>query len=340
VLCDVQRNAIRLIPNALYNLFPLFNTLTKQELVMHYGEQHKMTVTEYIEFLIENEFAFYCSHNELECFPPINVSEFHTPFPITNAIVELEDTDSAYVLHLLSELNEVDCPALEIRILQKIEITALETLLRQFNDPDINIVELHIVLPENNFDLDALQELFKRHLRLTSLIISNATENKRLTDFFFGNSTIVYTTRSVHIQTCCGNFHPDTFVINIPFFTESQNHNTCLHRKVAIDKEGNIKNCPSMSKSFGNISEVKLIDVIYNEEFTAKWNINKDQIKICQDCEFRHVCMDCRAYLEDPYDVYSKPLKCGYNPYTCEWEDWSTNPLKQGAMDYYNMKDL
>ncbi|NIG32274.1 grasp-with-spasm system SPASM domain peptide maturase, partial [Enterobacter sp. Ap-916] len=33
----------------------------------------------------------------------------------------------------------------------------------------------------------------------------------------------------------------------------------------------------------------------------------------------------------------SKPLKCGYNPYTGEWEEWSINPLKQKAIKYYGM---
>jgi hypothetical protein len=42
--------------------------------------------------------------------------------------------------------------------------------------------------------------------------------------------------------------------------------------------------------------------------------------------------------LENPEDILSKPLKCGYNPYTCEWEDWSTNPLKEKAIKYYNLE--
>lgn len=71
----------------------------------------------------------------------------------------------------------------------------------------------------------------------------------------------------------------------------------------------------------------------------VKFSIN-DQIHICKDCEFRHICTDCRAYIEDPDDIYSKPLKCGYNPYTGEWAEWSTNPLKQKAIQYYGMEEL
>ncbi|MEM8527245.1 MAG: hypothetical protein AAGG68_21570 [Bacteroidota bacterium] len=44
--------------------------------------------------------------------------------------------------------------------------------------------------------------------------------------------------------------------------------------------------------------------------------------------------------MEDLEDIYSKPLKCGYNPYTGEWAEWSTNPLKQKAIAYYGMEEL
>ena len=59
-----------------------------------------------------------------------------------------------------------------------------------------------------------------------------------------------------------------------------------------------------------------------------------------KDCEFRYICTDCRAYVEDPEDILSKPLKCGYNPYTGEWSEWSTNPLKQKAIDFYGMREM
>ena len=75
-------------------------------------------------------------------------------------------------------------------------------------------------------------------------------------------------------------------------------------------------------------------------DFKKYWFINKDQIAVCKDCEFRYICTDCRAYIENPEDMYSKPLKCAYNPYTSEWEEWSTNPLKQKAIEHYGMKEM
>ena len=74
-----------------------------------------------------------------------------------------------------------------------------------------------------------------------------------------------------------------------------------------------------MLESFGNIGQSTLKEVIDNPEFRKMWGITKDQISICKDCEFRYVCSDCRAFLQKPEDKFSKPLKCGYDPYTATW---------------------
>ena len=77
-----------------------------------------------------------------------------------------------------------------------------------------------------------------------------------------------------------------------------------------------------MKDSFGNIRNTKLEDAYSQEKFKKYWNITKDKIKVCKDCEFRYICTDCRAYLADSKDNLSKPLKCGYNPYIGEWSEW------------------
>ncbi|GIV28548.1 MAG: hypothetical protein KatS3mg027_2362 [Bacteroidia bacterium] len=83
-----------------------------------------------------------------------------------------------------------------------------------------------------------------------------------------------------------------------------------------------------------------MTEVIKKKSFQKYWHIKKDEITVCKDCEFRHICTDCRAYLENPDDLYSKPLKCDYNPYTCQWEEWSTYPLKQKAIEFYDLREI
>jgi SPASM domain peptide maturase of grasp-with-spasm system len=130
------------------------------------------------------------------------------------------------------------------------------------------------------------------------------------------------------------------FSINLKTFSESLNYNSCLNRKISIDKEGNIKNCPSMQKNYGCITNTSLSEVIDIQDFRRVWSIKKDDINTCKGCEFRYVCTDCRAYIENPENENSKPLKCGYNPSTNEWEDWSRSPLKKIAISYYGLTEF
>ena len=75
-----------------------------------------------------------------------------------------------------------------------------------------------------------------------------------------------------------------------------------------------------MKHHYGHISDTELIDVVRKPEFRKWWYYKKDDIDVCQDCEFRHICTDCRAFIKDPDNILSQPAKCGYNPYIALWE--------------------
>lgn len=120
---------------------------------------------------------------------------------------------------------------------------------------------------------------------------------------------------SCRIDSCqdCGNIDKDS----IPFLTlqqyfEHKLFNGCLNRKISIDENGNIKNCPSMEKNWGNIKNTKLSEVCQNKEFLKFWNITNDQIEGCRNCELRYLCSGCRAYIKDPHNLYSMPIKCKF----------------------------
>ena len=131
---------------------------------------------------------------------------------------------------------------------------------------------------------------------------------------------IVYYADKVLAPENCGVVSTDYFCIGMKHFTESQHHNTCLNRKICIDANGDIKNCPAMAKSYGNIKDTTLEEAINKPGFKDLWYVCKDQIDVCKDCEFRHICTDCRCFIKDPGNIYSQPAKCTYNPYICLWE--------------------
>jgi hypothetical protein len=51
------------------------------------------------------------------------------------------------------------------------------------------------------------------------------------------------------------------------------------------------------------------------------WSIDKAQIPVCRDCEFRYGCFDCRALAyKQTGRLRSKPPTCTYDPYSGTWE--------------------
>ncbi len=95
-----------------------------------------------------------------------------------------------------------------------------------------------------------------------------------------------------------------------------------------------------MKESFGNIKDGVLLNLFKMKEFVKYWDITKDKISTCKSCEFRHICTDCRAYRQKTDDIYSKPIKCGYNPITNIWEDWSINALNKKAIKFYRFENI
>ena len=165
---------------------------------------------------------------------------------------------------------------------------------------------------------------FLSHGRVKEICVYSCPEeavvkyNESKSDDKFIN--LYYTDQRIDSSNHCGYIYPTNFVIHNLHFFESQKFNNCLNKKISIDINGNIMNCPSMKTKYGTLENTKLEDVIKKDDFTKIWSINKDSVEKCKDCEFRYVCSDCRAFTEDN-DLNKKPLHCKYNPYTAEWED-------------------
>jgi SPASM domain peptide maturase of grasp-with-spasm system len=231
----------------------------------------------------------------------------------------------------------LNCIVLQINIVRDLGIATIKKMLDTFNSKRIS--SLNIYHPYNKDISNEIEYILNSYLRINSFVLFNSPDDV-LTQYLNGNSIFLTVTSDLSSFKNCGNINIRNFSNNITFFSEAQKHNTCLNRKISVDTEGYIRNCPSMPEQYGNIKDTTLQEALQHPDFKKYWFVNKDQIDVCKDCEFRYICTDCRAYIENPDDMYSKPLKCGYNPYTCEWEEWSTNPLKQKAIDHFQLREI
>lgn len=100
---------------------------------------------------------------------------------------------------------------------------------------------------------------------------------------------------------------------------------SCLMGKITITDNGDVLPCIfSRSLAVGNVRETTLRGIVSGKKLETIWRSTKDNVLVCQDCEYRYVCFDCRPlseganqgrgnYLSAPYP------RCTYNPYTGEW---------------------
>ena len=338
-ICDLQRNRFHLIPNSLSSLFSKTNYINLSNLEVEYDSSNIKTLNEYIEFLLSEELAFYANTiDECNRFPKLDL-EWEYPALITNMIIDI-DNESNFDLEIIIKSCEiVNCRHLQLRYFKNVKISELSNLISFVNESNIICVEL-LIQSHKELNNKSIISFLKKNKKIKTIILCNCRKDIILfNQGGYGIGTILCTKQKLNNELHCGNFHFNYFTINIETFCEAQKYNTCLNRKISIDKNGNIKNCPSMINNFGQFSESNLKSAISNPEFTKYWYINKDSISKCKECEFRYICSDCRVYLDDPENIYSAPLKCGYNPSTMLWDNWQEDTSKNKIfLNYENLR--
>lgn len=341
VICDLQISKFHHIPSDMADVLDFLSEKSIDDCFLFYGRENIKLIKEYLAFIVDKNLGFISSSHIRELVP-LDLS-WDNYAPITNIIIEYnEETD--YSNEFVKAIIDNNLISVEVRIYNNIKYSFenLERFLKVFEDSTVQ--SIYIVVPYSSRVTRWFNKMVKKYVRLAKVILHSSPYDKTLTVF---NDTVklVFIKREINSCLSCGLIHPQYFATNIFNFTESKNFNSCLNRKLSISANGEIKNCPSMEKAYGNMKDDSLQDILQNIDFKRYWNLTKDNIKVCQDCEFRYVCTDCRAYTErthineEDIDI-SKPLKCGYDPYTGKWSEWSEHPFKQNAINFYGLQDL
>lgn len=334
IIQDLQRREIQFIPNDMFDFLIECNKKSISEIYKKY-KKYQNIIKEYIDFLIEKEYAFIGSHNDILLIQEL---DFYYEYPgdISNSIIELSAKNIKRLDNILDQLNELKCQSLQLVSYEsKLDMNSLEEIMIKFEGFTYLTNILIITKYQSDFEFEQLTLFCRKNLRISEIIIHSSPYEKE--ESFRNGSFVKFVKEKTLNGKSCGVINSTNFCLSENQLFESKCFNSCLNKKVGIDTEGNIRNCPNMKKSFGSIEDRSIKDVIHHKDFKKYWKITKDEIDTCKECEFRHICTDCRAFVEDPNNDYSKPLKCGYNPHTNKWEDWSKNPLKKKGLEYYGI---
>lgn len=337
LISDLQRNLSDLYPLELYDIIEELKNNSIEDILSQYDNESKEILQKYLDILVEKEYGFITDNDWDKSFPPISY-EYQDPSLISDLFIELSEISTLEKLKL--SVENLGVKYLVIYSKKDFTIEDFIQIDQTFDGSVLSGIE--IFSPYHNIiDKDFIHKLNKETFRIFNLVFYNCKMPPfKIKDEF--RFIVNFIKQDITISSC-GKVDLKYFNTNLPKVLEAVNHNSCLHKKIGIDIDGNIKNCPLMPESFGNIHHSILEEALAQNNFKKYWNLTKDKIEVCKDCEFRYVCTDCRAYTDRTHknkeglDI-SKPLKCGYDPYTGTWEDWSKNPLKQKAIQYYNKK--
>jgi SPASM domain peptide maturase of grasp-with-spasm system len=337
LVCDPARQALTFIPNGLYHIMTEWEGYTRAEVYAGFAADQHAVLDEYFALMETEEWIYWLQKEDEALFPSLQET-WDFPGHISNAIIDADATSQHDYASICTQLEALGCYAVQLRLFGVPDVLkVMQQFMETMEGRDIKSVEL-LCPYDAAMETGILEQYCSAYPRIKSILVFEAPRDQQVRvaeDNRFGNIWLAQQPLKGHQQ--CGIVAPLYFGNNLDFLMESMLYNTCLHRKISIDVQGFIRNCPSMPEHFGNIESTSLLQAMDKPGFKRYWNIAKEAISVCRDCEFRRVCTDCRAYLDNPKDNLSKPLKCGYNPYTCTWEDWSTHPLKQQAIAHYGL---
>lgn len=313
IICDLQKGDFEFVPNSLLKVVSDFEKRPLNIILNESSSKEKQIVYEYVEFLIEKEFAFFCEEDELRFFPELS-SKWDFPGEISNAIIDLDDNSIYDLQKTFLELENLGCQYVLIKSYSLQTINYFEDKIKYLEGSRISSVE--IVTPFiNDLGREELKKFIASNARVRTITFWGTGKNE---EEVLSNCIVYFSTKKITNSLCCGEITPKNFRVNIDAFFESKSYNSCLNRKISISTNGEIKNCPAMDLTFGNIDQNFLKEAVNDVKFRKFWGIRKSQIESCKKCEFRHICSDCRAFLS-PKDIYNKPKKCNYDPYTATW---------------------
>ncbi len=312
IIYDLQREDFDYIPLSLIEMLENYDGKTIADIINEYGSENKNTIIEYFNFLYEKEYIFF-SDLPKEQFPSYNES-FERPYNISNLILDISNETYKTIDSIYDQIEILGCEAILFRFFD-INITSehLLNLLEKFNDSSVRTIE--IIIPANfNVDLEAVTHEYGKISKI--IIYSSAKKSLKV----LTTHVLVVELEDALTESSKNIIDLRNFIICMKLFMESKNYNNFYYKKVYIDGIGQIRNAPELSTSFGNIQDIQLAEILINKDFKMFWDVKKDDIRSCKDCEYRYMCIDSRKLTYNNTEkIWEAEGTCPYNPYTNEW---------------------
>lgn len=152
-----------------------------------------------------------------------------------------------------------------------------DNLIKKLKKLDLNIGFILLLKYENNYKIEKILNLI------------NSTLNCKFVtyDFLLSDSS--------PIEEYMENLNIIPIVKMDEFFLKRK-FNSCLKGTLSITADGHITPCPGLRNyEIGHVD--KFLDIFKSNKLNDFWELSKEKIDGCKDCQFRYACNDCR-YIE------------------------------------------
>ena len=280
IICDVINGNYFQVPDILGSVLKVncSRNYSIGELKLHFNNQYNQGIDQYIHLFTEKEIGYITRNPE---FHGNLVLDYDTPGEVLNAIIEIEDPEEYFLEDILKELENLGCKEVEFRIYNTAGFEKCIEVLERFNESSYRSF-IVVVQFEDQINDQNLMEILNRNSKILEIFICESSGNKVPT-----NDRIKY----IRCNHSLGS-SVTSFIINLPFFAESQEYNASLNKKICISKKGYIKTYPSHLKDYGNVREQSIGHILKTTDISDVWLIPNNQIEICKDCKYRYICLN------------------------------------------------
>jgi SPASM domain peptide maturase of grasp-with-spasm system len=287
----------------------LFNALPPEDLDFY---------EPFIEDLITRDCLIPTDAGEVGYFEPMDTA-WQYPYKVSNAIIEYSGQSPFDLVEVLAKIEQLNCQAVEIRFSDAWDFSFYERLSKAIDGMIFRHIDMLIQYKTGQEEI-FLFELKHLHPAFFWVTQYNAPEDKMIKNALDKNAGLKRTRKQYSEIVNDHQVYPKNFYINKEFFTESIRHNPYFNGKIVVLQNGSVQNATNQARSFGYINDIDLHTLLKNDDFTSLWDVSKDHIKVCKECEFRNMCMDSRIPFQNVGNEWEYAEPCNYNPYTCEWD--------------------
>jgi SPASM domain peptide maturase of grasp-with-spasm system len=280
VLWNLSSGNFELIPNDLAELIPTLYHTRVLDIYERFGQDSKPILDSYFELITGQDYGFYSNTPATGMDDPgRHFEQWDFPSRVASAIFDFNCSHVDALKLAVCQLATIGCHTLQLRFFNSEPVEVVQDMIAYVSDlkafHGISIVcdMIAINLP----DQTALKLFMRQFPLITEIVLYNAGKHQFI-DASKSGYSILYIQQALS-ENSCGCIGPFYFNRQKTHYAESLQHNTCLNRKISVDQEGNIKNCPSMKSAYGNI---------YDTSFEA----NADNTSAKYDLTFKLMVID------------------------------------------------